>query len=153
MAGCFGQVFERNRILDIILLFGILGWIMEKKVLLVIPAYNEEANILKTYNSILEYNKEHNTNFDVIVINDGSKDNTEMILNNNNIPHIIIFLEINGRCANKKTLGPFFPITFQIIYETISLIQATRQNTSFFKSKATRATCQKCYHIIPPVFH
>ena len=58
---------------------------MEKKVLLIIPAYNEEANILKTYNSILEYNKEHNTSFDVIVINDGSKDNTEMILNNNNI--------------------------------------------------------------------
>ena len=60
---------------------------MEKKVLLIIPAYNEEANILKTYNSILEYNKEHNTSFDVIVINDGSKDNTEMILNNNNIPY------------------------------------------------------------------
>lgn len=63
---------------------------MEKKVLLIIPAYNEEANILKTYNSILEYNKEHNTSFDVLVINDGSKDNTEMILNNHNIPHITL---------------------------------------------------------------
>ena len=60
------------------------------KKLLVIPAYNEEENILKTYNSILEYNKNHNTNFDVIVINDGSKDNTEMILNQNNIPHITL---------------------------------------------------------------
>ena len=49
---------------------------MEIKVILVIPAYNEEENILKTYNSILEYNKNHNTNFDVIVINDGSNDNT-----------------------------------------------------------------------------
>ncbi|WP_195295627.1 glycosyltransferase, partial [Faecalitalea cylindroides] len=63
---------------------------MEKKVILVIPAYNEEENILKTYNSILEYNKNHNTNFDVIVINDGSKDKTEMILNQNNIPHITL---------------------------------------------------------------
>lgn len=27
---------------------------MEKKVLLIIPAYNEEANILKTYNSIFK---------------------------------------------------------------------------------------------------
>lgn len=63
---------------------------MEKKVILVIPAYNEEANILKTYNSILEYNKNQHTSFDVIVINDGSKDTTEMILNQNNIPHITL---------------------------------------------------------------
>lgn len=63
---------------------------MEKKVLLVIPAYNEEDNILKTYNSILEYNKSHKTSFDVIVINDGSRDNTEIILNQNNIPHITL---------------------------------------------------------------
>lgn len=63
---------------------------MEKKVLLVIPAYNEEDNILKTYNSILEYNKSHKTSFDMIVINDGSRDNTEIILNQNNIPHITL---------------------------------------------------------------
>ncbi|OUP58974.1 glycosyl transferase family 2 [Faecalitalea cylindroides] len=61
-----------------------------KKVLLVIPAYNEEENILKTYNSILLYNKSHKTNFDVIVINDGSRDNTEMVLNQNNVPHITL---------------------------------------------------------------
>lgn len=66
------------------------GECMEKKVLLVIPAYNEEDNILKTYNSILEYNKSHKTSFDVIVINDGSRDNTEIILNQNNIPHITL---------------------------------------------------------------
>ena len=30
---------------------------MKKKVLLIIPAYNEEKNILKTWESILEYNK------------------------------------------------------------------------------------------------
>lgn len=59
-----------------------------KKILLVIPAYNEEANILKTYNSIMDYNKENGSSYDVIVINDGSKDNTEIILSQNNIPHI-----------------------------------------------------------------
>ena len=59
-----------------------------KKILLIIPAYNEEGNILKTYNSIVKYNKEHKTNYDVVVINDGSTDNTEKILLENNIKHI-----------------------------------------------------------------
>ena len=58
------------------------------KVLLVIPAYNEESNILKTYNDIIKYNKENNTKYDVVVINDGSKDKTEQILRDNNINHI-----------------------------------------------------------------
>ena len=58
------------------------------KVLLVIPAYNEEENILNTYNSIIEYNKKNKTKYDVIVINDGSKDNTEEVLQKNKINHI-----------------------------------------------------------------
>ena len=58
------------------------------KILVIIPAYNEEENILKTYNSIAKYNKDNGTNYDIIVINDGSKDRTEEILCNNNINHI-----------------------------------------------------------------
>lgn len=58
------------------------------KILLVIPAYNEEDNILKTYNEIKNYNKKNNTNYDVIVINDGSIDRTGEILDDNKIPHI-----------------------------------------------------------------
>jgi hypothetical protein len=61
---------------------------MNKKILLIIPAYNEEKNIRKTYVNILDYNKKYKTNYDVIVINDGSKDKTEKVLNDNNIPHI-----------------------------------------------------------------
>lgn len=61
---------------------------MDKKILLIIPAYNEEENILKTYQKIIDYNKKNKTNYDVIVINDGSKDNTQKILEDNNIPHI-----------------------------------------------------------------
>lgn len=58
------------------------------KVLLIIPAYNEEENILKTCKKIKDYNKMNNTNYDFIVINDGSKDHTEEILKNNNLNHI-----------------------------------------------------------------
>ena len=58
------------------------------KILLIIPAYNEEKSILNTVNTILDYNKKNNTNYDYIVINDGSKDKTEEILVKNKINHI-----------------------------------------------------------------
>lgn len=59
-----------------------------EKVLLIIPAYNEEENILNTYKTIVDYNKKYKTNYDVIVINDGSKDNTSSICHKNKIPVI-----------------------------------------------------------------
>ena len=59
-----------------------------KKILLIIPAYNEEESILKTCQEIEEYNKKNKTNYDFIVINDGSKDKTGRILDENNLPHI-----------------------------------------------------------------
>ncbi len=58
------------------------------KVILVIPAYNEEENILKTYKSVMDYNNKNKTNYDVIVINDGSKDKTSLICHENDIPVI-----------------------------------------------------------------
>ena len=54
------------------------------KVLLIIPAYNEEENILKVCKGIEKFSKE----IDYIVINDGSKDNTLKILRDNNLKHI-----------------------------------------------------------------
>lgn len=69
---------------------------MEKKekILIIIPAYNEEAAILKTYNTIMEFNRTHNRQLDVIVINDGSIDNTLNILIENNIPHISLIMNL-----------------------------------------------------------
>lgn len=58
------------------------------KIILIIPAYNEEANILRVYNNIVSYNEKANNKLDVVFINDGSKDNTESILLENNINHI-----------------------------------------------------------------
>lgn len=54
------------------------------KVLLIIPAYNEEENIKNTVRKIEEFSHE----IDYIVINDGSTDDTEKILTENNIHHI-----------------------------------------------------------------
>ena len=53
-------------------------------ILLIIPAYNEEENILNTVKNIKKYSED----LDYIVINDGSTDNTEQILKQNNINHI-----------------------------------------------------------------
>ena len=50
------------------------------KILLIIPAHNEEASIEKTISSI--------KNYDYIIINDGSTDKTEQILMNNNYNYI-----------------------------------------------------------------
>lgn len=58
------------------------------KIILIIPAYNEEANILRVYNNIVSYNEKANNKLDVVFINDGSKDNTESILLENNINHV-----------------------------------------------------------------
>ena len=53
------------------------------KKLIIIPAYNEEENILKTVNTLKKYQS-----YDFVVINDGSVDDTESILTENDIAHI-----------------------------------------------------------------
>ena len=58
------------------------------KVLLIIPAYNEEKNILTVYKNICDYNKKAKTKLDVVFINDGSVDATEKILCENKVNHI-----------------------------------------------------------------
>ena len=57
---------------------------MEKnhKILLIIPAYNEEKSIATTVANILT------TPYDYIVVNDGSTDQTDKILKQNNYNHI-----------------------------------------------------------------
>lgn len=47
----------------------------------IIPAYNEERRLPKTINSILDYLKKQNFSWEILVVNDGSKDNTSGIVN------------------------------------------------------------------------
>ncbi|HFV2614080.1 TPA: glycosyltransferase, partial [Streptococcus agalactiae] len=51
---------------------------MMKKILLVIPAYNEEGSIAKTVQTIVDFKASRSLPFelDYIVINDGSTDGT-----------------------------------------------------------------------------
>lgn len=61
---------------------------MNEKILIIIPAYNEEASILKTCKEIYEYNSKYKTNYDILVINDCSTDSTLKICKENDIPVI-----------------------------------------------------------------
>jgi glycosyltransferase involved in cell wall biosynthesis len=58
------------------------------KVLIIIPAYNEEDSLLSTYNKIEKHNQKQSMKYDVIVINDGSTDRTKQICVENQIPTI-----------------------------------------------------------------
>lgn len=62
----------------------------KNRVLIIVPAYNEESNILKVYRSIEQHNKKSKVIYDVIVINDGSVDGTEQLLKKNQIPYVTL---------------------------------------------------------------
>jgi dolichyl-phosphate beta-glucosyltransferase len=47
---------------------------------IVIPAYNESSRIRPTLDEILRYVKEHNWDTEIIVVNDGSRDDTAQII-------------------------------------------------------------------------
>lgn len=68
------------------------------KVLVIIPAYNEELNIENTVNKIINYKKKSKYKIDYVVINDGSTDNTLEICkkNNYNVINLIHNLGIGG---------------------------------------------------------
>ncbi len=51
-----------------------------EKISIVIPVYNEEKRIGKTLERCLEYLKSKKYNFEIIVVNDGSTDNTEEVV-------------------------------------------------------------------------
>lgn len=55
---------------------------MQSKILLIIPAYNEELSLAKTMQSVIE------TKYDYIIINDGSTDRTQNIINEHHYNHI-----------------------------------------------------------------
>jgi len=58
------------------------------KVLVIIPAYNEEKSILKVCESLVKIKKGVEFKLDYIVINDGSTDSTRQVCEKNNLPLI-----------------------------------------------------------------
>lgn len=95
---------------------------------IIAPAYNEEANIIESTNSLLN---QHYPDFELIIVNDGSKDNTLQTLityfdleredvmihsrlqtrplrgvyRNKNIPNLVVVDKYNGGKADSLNLG------------------------------------------------
>ena len=61
----------------------------DPRVLLIVPAYNEEDSIKDTITSILHYKQ-----YDYVIIDDGSIDNTLSILQNNNYNYISLLTNL-----------------------------------------------------------
>ena len=63
---------------------------IKKKLSVIVPVYNEEKTIITTLRRI-EETKDDRIEYEIIVINDGSKDNTlELLKSNNNLyQHLI----------------------------------------------------------------
>lgn len=68
------------------------------KVLMIVPAYNEELNIVNTINKIKKFNEKSKNKINYVIINDGSKDKTKdiCIKNNYNVINLIHNLGIGG---------------------------------------------------------
>ncbi len=87
------------------------------KIILIIPAYNEEETILKTIEKIKSFNQKSKIIYDYLVINDGSTDATEDILTRNGVPHITLIhnLGIGGavQTGYKYALENYYDIAVQ----------------------------------------
>lgn len=70
----------------------------KSKVLIIIPAYNEAQNIVKTVNDV-----KTNTNYDYIVVNDCSRDKTKEVCEKNNFN--VISLPVNYGLTSGIQLG------------------------------------------------
>ncbi len=94
---------------------------------IVIPIYNEELNILSLFNEILHLKDLNKYSFEVVFVNDSSRDNSLKILNKiqKENPSIVKIL------SNQKNLGQSFSILHGIKvskYETIVTIDGDGQN-------------------------
>jgi hypothetical protein len=88
--------------------------IMDKKVLIIIPAYQEEANIKNVVDNIIN----NYPQYDYLVVNDGSKDNTARICKDNGYSYLDlpINLGIGGavQAGYKYALKNDYDIAIQI---------------------------------------
>ncbi len=65
------------------------------KNLVAIPCFNEEDNINQCIDSLLELKSNNDNNFDILVVNDGSKDQTDKKLSQYGDKLSIIFSKQN----------------------------------------------------------
>ena len=78
------------------------GKLFMEKVSVIIPTYNRENVIERSIRSVLNQTY---TNLEVIVVDDGSKDNTEKIVKSINDDRIIYYKQKNGGASSARNTG------------------------------------------------
>lgn len=77
------------------------------KISVVIPLYNAENTIIECVSSVLD--QTYNKNIEIIIVNDGSTDNSNKILKEfirkNNIKNILIIEKENGGVSSARNVG------------------------------------------------
>ncbi|MCX6707676.1 MAG: glycosyltransferase family 2 protein [Candidatus Woesearchaeota archaeon] len=63
---------------------------------IIVPVYNEEKRVPTFLKGLVEYSKKHFNDYEIIIVNDGSKDNTE------NVVKAIIRKDANSRILSYK---------------------------------------------------
>ena len=94
---------------------------------IIIPIFNEELNLTKLVDEIFLYLTDYKKNFELILVNDNSKDNSliEIIKLKNKYPEIIKFID------NSKNLGQSYSLLEGIkisSYKTIVTLDGDGQN-------------------------
>lgn len=69
----------------------------------IIPAFNEEESISKTLNNIVLFLSNQDFDFEVIVVDDGSNDNTNKLIRNRNDVELITLVNNRGKGFAVKT--------------------------------------------------
>ena len=85
------------------------------KISIIIPVFNESNTIIKILEKIHSYKLTENYNFEIIIVNDGSTDNTvEQLKTNKNLYHKLIHINNNQGKGHALNLG-FIEATGDII--------------------------------------
>lgn len=96
------------------------------KILIIIPIYNKYNKIFKIVDDL----KKHASNYDYLLINDGSDDRTKQILQNNNLPHLTHPIH----CGFSASIQTGFLYAYQNNYDyLISIDESNQLNFKYIK--------------------
>ena len=81
---------------------------IEIQLSIIIPAYNEEKRIKNTIIKIRNYMKHLKARYEILVIDDGSSDNTKQVVNDLKKNNVFVYSNIKRIKLIRKLLTSFF---------------------------------------------